>query len=81
MATHAPRRRLSRLLDQSPQLFQALENVPQMIPLDLYERHLTPCFTVRSDIRLAFAALCSPAQIPPFRRGRAREKVSVYRRN
>lgn len=58
MATHAPRRRLSRLLDDSPQLVPALENVPQMIPLYLYEQHLAHCLRARSDIGRAFTSLC-----------------------
>ena len=58
MATHAPRRRLSRVLDDSPRLVPALENVPQMIPLALYEEHLATFLTTRSDVGRNFAALC-----------------------
>lgn len=58
MATHAPRRRLSRLLDASPPLTARPEDIPQSIPGPLYERHLAGLFTSRPTAVRTFAALC-----------------------
>ncbi len=54
---HAPHRRLSHLLDQTGTLAPAAY-VPQVIPDDLYQRHLHMLFDSTSDTVRSFAAIC-----------------------
>ena len=58
MATHAPRRRISRLLDASPDLTRGLDGVPPTVPGSLYLRYLAGLFTSRPAEVQTFAALC-----------------------
>lgn len=58
MATHAPRRRLSRLLDASPPLTATLREIPPSISTPLYERYLARLFTSRPEAVRTFAAIC-----------------------
>lgn len=58
MAVHAPRRRLSRALDAARPLTPRVGNIPQVIPQDLYDRHLVGLFTSRSETVRTFASLC-----------------------
>lgn len=58
MATHAPRRRISRLLDASPDLTRGLDGVPPTVPGSLYLRYLADLFTSRPAEVRTFAALC-----------------------
>ncbi len=58
MAAHAPRRRLSRALDDIEAVPRRLEDIPQVIPQDLYDRYLIGmCGARRENVR-TFAALC-----------------------
>lgn len=57
MATHAPRRRLSRLLDATPPLTVSTRQIPQVLPVELYEEHLGILFTSRPETVQLFASL------------------------
>lgn len=57
MATHAPRRRLSRLLDATPPLTVSPRQIPQVLPVELYEEHLGILFTSRPETIQLFASL------------------------
>lgn len=57
MATHAPRRRLSRLLDITPPLRVSTRQIPQVLPRTLYEAHLVGLFTSRAKTIRLFASL------------------------
>ncbi|WP_430407130.1 TniQ family protein [Janibacter sp. G349] len=57
MATHAPRRRLSHLLDATPPLTVSTEQIPQVLPVELYEEHLGILFTSRPETIQLFASL------------------------
>lgn len=54
---HAPHRRLSHLLNETRQLVPA-PFVPQVIPADVYDRHLVGLFDSASDTVRLFAAIC-----------------------
>lgn len=54
---HAPHRRLSHLLDETRELVPAVF-VPQVIPADIYDRHLTALFDSAPDTVRLFAAIC-----------------------
>lgn len=58
MATHAPRRRLSRTLDDAERMPPLLEGIPQVIPEELYEQFLTRMCGARPENVRTFAALC-----------------------
>ncbi|WP_277453588.1 TniQ family protein [Janibacter sp. DB-40] len=58
MAVQAPRRRLSRALDEINPLTPKVMNIPQVIPEDLYLQHLSGLFTSRPETVRTFAALC-----------------------
>lgn len=58
LAVHAPRRRLSRLLDATPRTLTAsTELIPQVLPRALYEAHLIGLFTSRPETIRLFASL------------------------
>lgn len=58
MATYAPRRRLSRALDDMEPMPPRLEDIPQVIPQDLYDRYLIGMCRARRENVRSFAALC-----------------------
>ncbi|MCE1179877.1 MAG: TniQ family protein [Micrococcales bacterium] len=58
MAAHTPRRRLSHHLDTQRPLTRSPRQIPQVIPTDLYERHLTGLFTSRPQTVRLFVSLC-----------------------
>lgn len=58
MAVHAPRRRLSCVLNDLDPLPPRLERIPQVIPQHLFERHLAGLFTSRPETVRTFASLC-----------------------
>lgn len=57
MTAHAPRRRLSRLLDAAHPLTDSTELIPQVLPRELYEAHLAGLFTSRPETIRLFASL------------------------
>ncbi|MEO9221388.1 MAG: hypothetical protein ABI251_06355, partial [Mycobacteriaceae bacterium] len=57
MATHAPRRRTSRLLEAHPPMTTSLRQIPQVIPDRIFEEHLTGLCTSRGDTVRLFACL------------------------
>lgn len=58
MAAHAPRRRLSRLLDQSPPMTRGLDAIPRSVSALLYREYLAGLFNSRPAAVRAFAAIC-----------------------
>ncbi|MGL5826479.1 MAG: TniQ family protein [Nocardioides sp.] len=58
MAAHAPRRRLSQLLDQSAPLTPSTRQIPQVLPDHLVRTHLATLFDSRPATVGLFAALC-----------------------
>lgn len=58
MAVHAPRRRLSRLLDASSALTPDIQRTPSTVPEVLYQRHLAHLFESRAATGRVFAAIC-----------------------
>ena len=58
MAAHAPRRRLSHLLDQQPQLTASTRQIPQVLPSRLVDEHLAGLFHSRPTTVGLFASLC-----------------------
>lgn len=58
MAAHAPRRRLSRLLDLSPPMTAGLDVIPRPVSEVLYRRYLAGLFTSRPAAVRIFAAIC-----------------------
>lgn len=58
MAAHAPRRRLSRLLDLSPPMTSSLDAIPRPVSEQLYREHLANLFDSRPVAVRAFAAIC-----------------------
>lgn len=58
MAAHAPRRRLSHLLDQQPPLTASTRQIPQVLPSRLVDEHLAGLFDSRPATIGLFASLC-----------------------
>jgi hypothetical protein len=58
MAAHAPRRRLSHLLDQSPPLTASTRQIPQVLPARLVDEYLAGLFDARPATVGLFASLC-----------------------
>lgn len=58
MAAHAPRRRLSHLLDQQPPLTDSTRQIPQVLPARLVDEHLARLFDSRPATVGLFASLC-----------------------
>ena len=58
MAAHAPRRRLSHLLDQQPPLTASTRQIPQVLPQHLVRDHLGGLFDSRPATIGLFASLC-----------------------
>lgn len=58
MASHAPRRRLSRLLDDSVPMTTSSRQIPQVLPTELINAHLAGLFTSRPATIGLFASLC-----------------------
>ncbi|HRY11302.1 MAG TPA: TniQ family protein [Candidatus Nanopelagicales bacterium] len=58
MAAHAPRRRLSHLLDQQPPLTASTRQIPQVLPSRLVDEHLAGLFHSRPTTVGLFASLC-----------------------
>ncbi|CCH73891.1 conserved hypothetical protein [Nostocoides australiense Ben110] len=58
MAAHAPRRRLSHLLDQQPPLTDSTRQIPQVLPARLIDEHLGGLFDSRPATIGLFASLC-----------------------
>lgn len=58
VAAHAPKRRLSRVLADSPAMPRRLEGIPQVIPEELYEHFLADLCKARPENVRTFAALC-----------------------
>ena len=58
MAAHAPRRRLSHLLDQQPPLTASTRQVPQVLPGRHVDEHLAGLFDSRPATIGLFASLC-----------------------
>lgn len=58
MAAHAPRRRLSRLLDLSPPMTAGLDVIPRPVSEVLYRRYLAGLFNSRPAAVRIFAAIC-----------------------
>lgn len=58
MTSHAPRRRLSHLLDQTPPLTASTRQIPQVLPEHLVASHLQDLFESRPDTVGLFASLC-----------------------
>ncbi len=58
MAAHAPRRRLSHLLDQQPPLTASTRQIPQVLPARLVDEHLGGLFDSRPATIGLFASLC-----------------------
>ena len=58
MAAHAPRRRLSHLLDQSPPLTASTRQIPQVLPARLVDEYLAGLFDSRPATVGLFASLC-----------------------
>lgn len=58
MAAHAPRRRLSHLLDQSPPLTASTRQIPQVLPSRLVDERLAGLFDSRPATIGLFASLC-----------------------
>lgn len=78
MAAHAPRRRLSRLLDTRPPLTSSPHQIPQVIPAELYDRHLAGLFTCRPETVRLFASLCIARTHPDVTRwGQAAETLGL----
>lgn len=57
MAAHAPRRRLSRLLDVTAPVTASTRHIPQLLPPRLYEAHLAGRFTSRPATVQLYASL------------------------
>lgn len=57
MTAHAPRRRLTRLLDAGSPLTVSIRQIPQLLPQQLYEAHLATLFTSRPRTVRLFASL------------------------
>ncbi|UUZ44722.1 hypothetical protein LP422_20870 [Janibacter limosus] len=57
MTAHAPRRRLSRIIHGSPAVISSTRQIPQLLPRELYEAHLTGLFTSRPETIRLFASL------------------------
>jgi len=58
MAAHAPRRRLSHLLDQTPPLTASTRQIPQVLPARLVDEYLAKLFDSRPATVGLFASLC-----------------------
>lgn len=58
MASHAPQRRLSRLLDDSAPMTTSSRQIPQVLPAELVTAHLVGLFTSRPATIGLFASLC-----------------------
>jgi hypothetical protein len=58
MTAHAPRRRLSHLLDQSPPLTASTRQIPQVLPARLVDEYLAGLFDSRPATVGLFASLC-----------------------
>ena len=58
MAAHAPRRRLSHLLDQQPPMTASTRQIPQVMPAAFVNEHLTGLFDSRPATIGLFASLC-----------------------
>lgn len=58
LAGHAPRRRVSHLLDQVPPLTASTRQIPQVLPEHLVETHLIGLFDSRPCTVGLFACLC-----------------------
>ncbi|GAB4076068.1 TniQ family protein [Nostocoides australiense] len=58
MAAHAPRSRLSHLLDQQPPLTASTRQIPQVLPVRLVDEHLAGLFDSRPATVGLFASLC-----------------------
>jgi hypothetical protein len=58
MSAHAPRRRLSHLLDQQPPLTASTRQIPQVLPARLVDEHLAGLFDSRPATAGLFSSLC-----------------------
>ena len=67
MAAHAPRRRLSHLLDQQPPLTASTRQIPQVLPAHLVRVHLAGLFDSRPATVGIFASLCLTRTHPHVR--------------
>lgn len=64
MATYAPRRRLSRRLDATPDPVVPLNAIPQQLPEALYAEHLAPLVNVGAEVGRVFGSLCLARRHP-----------------
>lgn len=67
ITSHAPRRRLSHLLDQTPPLTASTRQIPQVLPTRLVDEHLAGLFESRPDTVGLFASLCIARTHPHVR--------------